>query len=52
VHKIWRTVFIAVFILSKIFLILAIYYFLEYRHAEKRLNRVTAPAAASAEGQN
>jgi hypothetical protein len=31
VHKIWRTLFIAVFILAKIFLILAIYYFIEYR---------------------
>jgi len=46
VHKIWRSLFIAVFILSKIFLILAIYYFLEYRHAEKQLNRLSAPAGA------
>jgi hypothetical protein len=44
VHKIWRKLFIAVFILSKIFLALAIYYFVEYRHAEKRLNRVPVPA--------
>lgn len=33
VHKIWRTLFIVVFVLSKIFLILAIYYFIAYRHA-------------------
>jgi len=37
VHKYWRTVFICVFILSKILLALSIYYFLEYRHAEKQL---------------
>jgi hypothetical protein len=35
VHKIWRYLFIAVFILSKIFLVLAIYYFIMYRHAIK-----------------
>ena len=46
VHKIWRVLFIAVFVLSKIFLILAIYYFLEYRHAEKQLNRLSKPAPA------
>ncbi|HEY4108984.1 hypothetical protein [Puia sp.] len=43
VHKIWRSLFIAVFILSKIFLILAIYYFLQYRHAEKQASQVQAP---------
>jgi anti-sigma-K factor RskA len=37
VHKYWRTVFICVFILSKILLALSIYYFLEYRHAEKQI---------------
>jgi hypothetical protein len=42
VHKIWRGVFIGVFILSKILLALAIYYFLQYRHAEKELKRVPA----------
>ena len=35
VHKIWRAMFIAVFVLAKVFLILAIYYFLQYRHAVK-----------------
>jgi len=46
VHKIWRVLFVAVFILSKIFLILAIYYFLEYRHAEKQLNQMSTPASS------
>jgi hypothetical protein len=32
VHKAWKSLFIVIFILSKIFLALAIYYFLEYRH--------------------
>ena len=31
VHKLWRVAFIVVFILSKIFLALAIYYFIQYR---------------------
>jgi anti-sigma-K factor RskA len=34
VHKAWRTLFIVIFILSKIFLVLAIYFFLEYRHVK------------------
>ena len=37
VHKNWRIFLIAVFILSKIFLALSIYYFLEYRHAQKQI---------------
>ena len=44
VHRVWRTLFITVFVLAKIFLILAIYYFLEYRHAEKQLHSLAAPA--------
>jgi len=36
VHKVWRTLFIAVFVLAKIFLILAIYYFIAYRHAIRK----------------
>lgn len=36
VHKIWRTLFIAVFVLAKMFLILAIYYFIQYRHATQK----------------
>ena len=40
VHKRWRTFFIAVFILSKILLGLAIYYYLEYRHAQKHVQQL------------
>ena len=36
VHRVWRTLFITVFVLAKIFLILAIYYFLQYRHAVRQ----------------
>lgn len=36
VHKIWRVLFVVVFIVSKIYLALAIYYFLEYRQAKAR----------------
>jgi anti-sigma-K factor RskA len=32
VHKAWKTLFIVVFVMAKVFLALAIYYFLEYRH--------------------
>jgi hypothetical protein len=34
VHKAWKTLFIVIFILSKIFLALAIYFYLEYRHVK------------------
>lgn len=44
VHKSWRTLFIVVFALAKIFLILAIYYFIEYRHAERRIHQLSEPA--------
>ena len=40
VHKYWRTVFVIIFILSKILLALSIYYFLEYRHAEKQVRQL------------
>ena len=40
VHKHWRTFFIAVFILSKILLGLAIYYYLEYRHTQKHVQQL------------
>jgi anti-sigma-K factor RskA len=36
VHKAWKTLFIVVFILAKVFLAFAIYYFLEYRHLAAR----------------
>ena len=38
VHKTWKWVFIAVFILSKIFLACAIYFYLENRQAQQQLN--------------
>jgi hypothetical protein len=40
VHKYWRIAFIAIFVLSKILLALSIYYFVEYRHAEKQINQM------------
>ncbi|RYU90450.1 hypothetical protein EWM62_07270 [Mucilaginibacter terrigena] len=38
VHKTWKWVFIAVFVLSKIFLACAIYFYLENRQAQQQLN--------------
>ncbi len=43
VHKAWKTLFIVIFILSKIFLAFAIYYFLEYRHLKAAV-QVPAPS--------
>lgn len=40
VHKYWRYIFITVFILSKIFLILAIYYFIKYNAAIRETERL------------
>ncbi|MDR3712138.1 MAG: hypothetical protein P4L51_04940 [Puia sp.] len=40
IHKHWKTAFITVFILSKIFLALAIYFFVEYRHAQKDIRQL------------
>jgi anti-sigma-K factor RskA len=45
VHKVWRKLFIALVVLAKILLALAIFYFLEYRHAEKQLDHSPAPSA-------
>jgi hypothetical protein len=39
VHKAWKTLFIIVFILSKIFLALAIWFYVEYRHAQKDMKQ-------------
>ena len=39
VHKAWKTLFIVVFILSKIFLGFAIFYYVEYRHARTDLRK-------------
>jgi hypothetical protein len=38
VHKTWKWVFIAVFVLGKIFLACAIYFYLENRQAQQQLN--------------
>jgi hypothetical protein len=38
VHKTWKWVFIAIFVLSKIFLAGAIYFYLENRQAQQQLN--------------
>lgn len=40
VNKIWKWVFAAVFILSKVFLICAIYFYLENRQAQKQLQEL------------
>ncbi|XZF15703.1 hypothetical protein ACTHGU_06170 [Chitinophagaceae bacterium MMS25-I14] len=40
VHKYWRAAFIAIFVLSKIFLILAIFYYLSYRQSAKQLEKL------------
>lgn len=40
VHKAWRTWFIVFCILSKITLGFSIYYFLEYRHAQKQIQQL------------
>ncbi|GAB2586036.1 hypothetical protein GCM10027190_38900 [Spirosoma areae] len=44
VHKNWRTAFIAVFILSKIFLILGLYFYFKANSLEQEITRLkTAP---------
>jgi len=40
VHKYWRLAFIAVFILAKILLALAIYYFVQNQHAQKNIQQL------------
>jgi hypothetical protein len=40
VHKTWKWVFIAVFVLSKIFLACAIYFYLENRQAQLQLKEI------------
>ena len=39
VHKAWKTLFIVVFVLSKIFLALAIWFYVEYRHARQEVRQ-------------
>lgn len=40
VHKLWRTAFIAVFILSKVFLILGLYYYFKSNSLEQEIDRL------------
>jgi predicted MFS family arabinose efflux permease len=40
IHKIWRWVFAAVFVLGKIFLGFAIYFYLENRQAQLQLKEL------------
>ena len=42
VHKYWRPAFIAVFVLSKIFLILGLYYYFKASSLEKEMLRMQA----------
>jgi hypothetical protein len=37
VHKYWRWALVSIFILSKIFLILFLYYFIQYQHNQKEI---------------
>ena len=45
VHKAWKTWFIILCILSKVFLALAIWFYVEYRHARMDLRRVQEQAS-------
>ncbi|WP_316821091.1 hypothetical protein [Pedobacter gandavensis] len=40
IHKIWRWVFAAVFVLGKIFLAFAIYYYLENKHTQEEIQQL------------
>jgi hypothetical protein len=40
IHRLWRWVFLAVFILSKIFLAFAVYFYIEYRTAQSELRHL------------
>jgi hypothetical protein len=42
VHRLWRWAFIAVFILGKIFLATAIYFYLENKHNQQEVNELKA----------
>lgn len=48
VHKYWRTAFIAIFILSKVFLILGLYYYFKANSLEQEVNRLNASTQATA----
>ena len=42
VHKYWRPAFITIFVLSKIFLILGLYYYFKSSNLEKEINQLKA----------
>jgi hypothetical protein len=42
VHRLWRWAFAAVFVLGKIFLATAIYFYIENRHNQKEVNELKA----------
>ncbi len=48
VHKYWRTAFIAVFILSKVFLILGLYYYFKSNSQEQEIERLKAGSGLAA----
>lgn len=48
VHKNWRTAFIAVFILSKVFLVLGLYFYFKSDSQEQEIRRLKADAGQTA----
>lgn len=48
VHKNWRTAFIAIFILSKVFLILGLYYYFKASSQEQEISRLKAQTRQAA----
>ncbi len=48
VHKNWRTAFIAIFILSKVFLILGLYFYFKSNSQEREIRRLEADAQQTA----
>lgn len=48
VHKYWRPAFIAVFVLSKVFLILGLYYYFKAGSLEQEVNRLKADTQQTA----
>lgn len=42
VHKTWKWVFIAIFVLSKLFLIASVYFYLENRQAQQQIQELKA----------
>ncbi len=48
VHKHWRTAFIAIFILSKVFLILGLYYYFKSSSLEQEIDRLKSTTGQTA----